>query len=159
MLEVVKILGAQAGERGAEDLGVAADPVMHARFERLARFAVDPQFAGLVAVLNEDGGRILILRFAGESGTAFQNQDVETAPCQSTGQGSAAHARADDDDIGRTGHPFIEPASKPRMKNLPSRTCRIMVGAAARLTSLVRASCDDWHSRSQQIEDAWGRQL
>src|SRR3954454_1100813 len=145
MLEVIKILGPQAGERGAENLGVAADPIMHAGFERFARSTIDPQFTGFVAVLNEDGGRFLVLRFAGEPGTAFQYQDVETAPCQSTGQRSAAHARADDDDISRTGHPFIEPASRPRIKNLPSRTYRIMVGAAAMAApAMTTVQLTDW---------------
>src|SRR3954447_11659898 len=145
MLEVVKILGAQAGERGAEDLGVAADPVMHTRLERLTRFAVDPQFAGLVAVLNENGGRGLVLRLAGEPGAAFEYQDVETAPGQRVSERAAAHARADDDDIGRTGHPFIEPASRPRMKNLPSKTYRIMVGAAAMAApAMTTVQLTDW---------------
>src|SRR6516164_3073446 len=81
MRQFAKIAFAQAQQDGAIHLGVAADPVMDARLERLA-VLVMPGLARLVAVLGEHGFRAPVFPLARQVIAAFEDQDALARPGQ-----------------------------------------------------------------------------
>lgn len=89
MLEIIEILRAKAREGGAKDLGVASDPVVNARVERPAGVDVVPDFPGLVPVLDEERGRVLVLRFLRQFRPPLEDEDAESLAGKRAGKRAA----------------------------------------------------------------------
>src|SRR5215469_12244374 len=73
MAQLAEILAAQAVQRGAEQLGRAANEVVHLRLKWPA-VAVVPGVRGYVAILVEYRGRVPVLRLAPEPVAALEDQ-------------------------------------------------------------------------------------
>jgi hypothetical protein len=69
-----EVLLAHAIERGAVQLGRAADKVVDLRLERLS-VAVVPRVLGDVSPVDEDVGGLPVLRLAWQPSAAFKQQD------------------------------------------------------------------------------------
>src|SRR6516162_10487859 len=98
MRQFAKIAFPQAQQHGAVHLGIAADPVMDARLERLA-VLVMPSLARLVAVLGEHGLRAPVFPLARQVIAAFEDQDALARRGQAVSKRAAAGAAADDDHV------------------------------------------------------------
>ncbi len=98
VLELAEVLLAQAVERGTVELRRSADEVVDLRLERLALVVV-PGVLRDVAVVDEDLGRIPVLRLAGKPIAALEQQDALPRGCEVTGESAAARAGADDDHV------------------------------------------------------------
>src|SRR5262249_54876960 len=85
-------------QRGAEQLGRAADEVVYLRLKWLA-VTVIPGVWRYVAILVEYRGRIPVLRLALEPVAALKDQNVLSRGCELPGQGAATRAAADDDEV------------------------------------------------------------
>ena len=96
--KLAEVLLAQTVERRAVELRGAADEVMDLRLERLP-LRVVPGVLRDVAVVDEDVLREPVRRLARQPVAALQQQDPLARRCQVAGQGAAARARADDDDV------------------------------------------------------------
>ena len=88
----------QAVERGAVELGRAADEVVDLRLERLP-VRVVPGVRRDVAVVDEDVLREPVLRLAREPVAALEQQDALARGREVPGERAAAGAGADDDDV------------------------------------------------------------
>src|SRR5215831_13165034 len=75
MAQLAEILAAQAIQRGAEQLGRAADEVVYLRLKWLS-VTVIPGVRRYVAILVEHRGCIPVLRLAPEPVAALEDQDV-----------------------------------------------------------------------------------
>src|SRR5262245_6755209 len=100
MLEDPEILFAEAVERGAVELGGAADEVVDLRLERLALLVV-PGVGRDVAVVDEDVGRRPVGRLAGKPVAALEQEDALARGREVAGERAAAGAGSDDDDVER----------------------------------------------------------
>src|SRR5262249_43674015 len=89
---------AEAQQRRAVHLGVAADVVVRARMERLAH-PVEPLLARLVAILEEHGARVPVLLLARQEVAALEQQDAQSGGSEAMDERAAARAGADDDDV------------------------------------------------------------
>jgi hypothetical protein len=98
VLELAEVLLAKAVERGAVQLGRAADEVVHLRLERLA-LGVVPGVLRDVAVLDEDVLGEPVRRLAREPAAPLEEKDLLAGRSQVMGQRPAACARADDDHV------------------------------------------------------------
>src|SRR5215468_283598 len=98
MAQHAEILAPQAIQRGAEQLGCAADEVVHLRLKWLA-MEVIPGVWRYVAILVEYRGCIPVLHLAPEPVAALQDQNVLSRRCELPGEGAATRATADDDDV------------------------------------------------------------
>ena len=98
MAQLAEVLLAQPVERGAVELGGAADAVVHLRLKRLPALVV-PRVRGDVAVLDEHGVRLPVLRLAREPVAALEQQDAQARGRQVADERAAARARADDDHV------------------------------------------------------------
>src|SRR5262252_5654164 len=98
MLELAEILFAQAKQRRAVHLGIAAHPIVDPGVERSAIPAV-PGLFRLILCIDEHGGRIPIFSFARQKITAFQEQDPLTARREPMGKGASPRTGANDDDV------------------------------------------------------------
>ena len=96
VLDDAEVFGAHAEHGGAVDLGLAADEVGLLGMERLAVLVL-PDFGGVVAVVEEDGGGIPVEFFLGEEGAALEDEDALAGAGEVEGEGSAACSGADDD--------------------------------------------------------------
>src|SRR6185437_14481160 len=92
------VLFAQAEERAAVDLGVAADEIMQAGMEALP-VATVPGFLGLIFGVDEHLLGAPVIVFALEVVAAFEEQDPLARRSEPQRQGPAACARADDDHV------------------------------------------------------------
>ena len=82
----------------AVDLGLATDEVGLLRMEVFAVFIL-PDFLGVIAVLEEDGGGGLVELFLREKGAALKDQDGFASPREMEGEGAAAGSGTDDDGV------------------------------------------------------------
>ena len=89
---------AQPVQRGAVELGGAADEVVHLRLERLA-VAVVPGVRRDVAVVDEHLVREPVLRLARQPAAALEQQDPLARGRQATHQRAAARAAPDHDHV------------------------------------------------------------
>src|SRR5215207_2041660 len=96
--DLPEVLRPEPKERGAVELGVAADVVVLLGRE-LVPFAVAPLLVGRVLPLQEDGGRIPVVTLAGEVATALEEQDALARRRQLPGERPSASSAADDDDV------------------------------------------------------------
>ncbi len=90
---------AEARQGGAEDLGVPADVVVHARGEEPPGRGVVPGFGVAVARGGEDVGRRPVLPFPRQEVAALHDQDPRAGAAQGVRQGRAAHAGAEHGDV------------------------------------------------------------
>ena len=93
-----EVLGAHAEHRGAVDLGLAADEVGLLGVEVLAVLVV-PGFAGVVAVVQEDGGGGPVELLLGQEGSALEDENALAGPGKAEGKGAAAGSGTDDDRV------------------------------------------------------------
>jgi hypothetical protein len=98
MTELAEVLLAETVERRPVELGRSADEVVDLRLERLALVVV-PGVLGDVAVVDEDVGGVPVLRLAGKPIPALEQKDPLARRREVTGEGAAARAGADDDDV------------------------------------------------------------
>ena len=94
-----KFFAAEAWQGCAVDFGIAADIVVHARFEFCASPGIDPVFRWFVTGFIKDGADLPVLRFLRQKIAAFDQQDARATFAQGVGECAAAHARANDDEI------------------------------------------------------------
>ena len=112
---LLEVALAQARKRGAVDLGVAANDVVHAGCERRAVDGI-PRVVRLVAPVDEDRLRRGVLRLLGQAMTALEHEDIHAALRQAVGERRPAHAAADDDDVSGEVHGPIPPRWAPRSR-------------------------------------------
>src|SRR5215831_19557440 len=98
MFDLAEILPAQAKQRRAVHLGIAAHPIVDPGMERSAILAV-PGLLRLILRIDEDGGGIPIFSFPRQKVTTFQEQDLLAAGGEPVREGASPRARADDDDV------------------------------------------------------------
>src|SRR5947207_15191574 len=98
MFELAKILLAQAKERGAVELGIAADVIVGVRVERLA-VLVEPALLSVVARLHVDGERAPILRLAADVITALDQENSLARRREAVSERPASRAGPNDDDV------------------------------------------------------------
>ncbi len=98
VLDVLEVALFHAHQGRAIEGGIAADPVIGVGDEGFV-VLVEPLFLGAVAVLDEDGVRIPVLRFLRQVLAALQDQDFLAGIGHGIGQRAAAGARSDDDDV------------------------------------------------------------
>src|SRR5437016_180970 len=89
---------AEAEERGAVELGIAADPVVRVGMERLA-VAVAPRLLRLILPLEVDRPRAPVVRLARHVLAALEEQDLLPRRGQRPRERAAAGAGADDRDV------------------------------------------------------------
>ena len=123
MLHLAEIAAAQPHQRRPIERGVAADPIVGVRAERLAGLVV-PLFLGPIAVLDEHRLGAPVLRLARQLFATFQDQDRLARRGQSLRQRPAPRARPDDHHV-KMRH-VLPPLSRPdrsiaRRRPLPRR--------------------------------------
>ncbi len=108
VLELAEVLGPQPVQRGAVELGGAADEVVHLGLERLP-VGVVPGVPRHVLPVHEDGAGIPVVHLAGQEVTPFEQQDPLAGRGQRAGQRAAARAGAYDDHVIVLSHvPILE---------------------------------------------------
>src|SRR5258708_4098190 len=98
MADLPEVLGTQAEQRGAVELGVAPDVVVDLRRELFAVLVV-PELGGPVLAFDEDGGGLPVVPFPRKVAAAFQDQDPLAGGSEPVGECAAAGSGADDDDV------------------------------------------------------------
>jgi hypothetical protein len=98
MLDLSEVILAQAKQRGAVHLRIAAHPIVDPGRERAAIAAV-PRLFRLIPCIGKHGGGIPIFSFTRQKITAFQKQDALAARREPVGEGASPSTRADDDDV------------------------------------------------------------
>lgn len=98
VLRLAEVAFAQPKQRRAVHLGIAADAVMGRRHE-CASAAVQPFFASLVAIADENSVRTPIFGFTRQIVAALQHQYAFPRGCQPPCRRRATGAAADDDDV------------------------------------------------------------
>src|SRR5262249_21597198 len=98
VLHLTEVLAAKPEQRGAVELGVAADPVVRVRMEGLA-VAVAPDLLRLILPREVDRPRAPVVRLAWHVVAALEEQDLLAGRGQRPRQRAAARARADDRDV------------------------------------------------------------
>src|SRR5215831_5858574 len=116
MRQFAEIAFAQAQQDGAVHLGIAADPVMDARLERLA-VLVMPGLARLVAVLGEHGLRTPVFPLARQVIAAFEDQDALARRGELMGERAAGAAADDDHVVTLNGHGRPPRVVQPRSRS------------------------------------------
>jgi len=84
VLQLTEVLPAQAEQRGAIELGVAAHIIIGVGMQFLAVF-VAPNFLGVVFALDVDGERTPVVLLARDIIAAIQDQDAEPGGGQVVG--------------------------------------------------------------------------
>ena len=92
MLDLPEVLGPQAEQGGAVELGVAADVVVLLGRELVA-LPVVPLLVGRVLALEKDRGRVPVVALAGEVAASLEQQDALSGRRQLPCEGPAACAR------------------------------------------------------------------
>ena len=95
---LAEVLLAQPEQRGAVELGVAADVVVGVRMERLAVLVL-PHFLGVVLRLDVDRPRAPVVLLAADVVAALEQQDPLAGRGEVIGERAAARAGADDDHV------------------------------------------------------------
>ena len=103
VVDDAEVFGAEAEERGAVDLGLAADEVGLLGVEVVV-VLVEPDVFGVVAVVEEDGGGVPVEFFLGEKRAALENENALAGLGEMEGEGSAAGSGSDDDGVVLVGH-------------------------------------------------------
>ena len=120
--EFGKILFAVAEQHRAVEFRVAADDVVIPRVEGLAVLVEPGLFRPEMAAL-EDGARIAGLGRVQQALALLENDDLRAASGQAGGDGGAAHAGADDDDVGighdRSGRHYFNRSDRLRRCAFP----------------------------------------
>src|SRR5258708_23673001 len=96
MFDLAEILPAQAKQRRAVHLGIAAHPIVDPGMERAAILAV-PGLFRLILCVEEDGGGIPIFSFTRQKGAAFQKQDPLAARREPMRERTSPRTRPDAD--------------------------------------------------------------
>ena len=99
-LEHPEVLAPEARQGRAVDLRAAADDVVDRRTERLAA-PVEVGIRRPVALGDEDLARAPVLGLARQVAAALDDEDLRAAVPERVGERPAAHAAADDRDVGR----------------------------------------------------------
>ncbi len=108
VLELAEIPGPQPVQRGAVELGGAADEVVHLRLERLP-VGVVPGVGRDVLAVHEHRAGIPVVHLAGQEIAPFEQQDPLAGRGQRVGQRAAAGAGAHDDHVIVLSHiPILE---------------------------------------------------
>src|SRR5215813_3377784 len=103
VLDLAEVLAAQAEERGAVELGVAADEVVRVRMERPA-LRVQPDFLRVVAGLEIDLPRVPVLPLARHEAAALEHENALACRRERVEQRAPAGPRPDDDHVVRRCH-------------------------------------------------------
>ena len=103
MADLAEVLRAQPVERGAVELGGAADVVVDLRLERLA-VGVVPGVLGDVLAVDEHRLGVPVVHLPRQVVAPLQQQDLLAGRGEGVGQRAAAGAAADDDDVVVVGH-------------------------------------------------------
>src|SRR5881409_562468 len=98
MLDLPEVLPAEAEERGAIELGVAAHPVVGVRVQ-LSTLRVPPYFLGVVFPLEVDRLRTPVVLLAWDVVAALEEQDALTGGGETMRQRSTPRPGPDDDDV------------------------------------------------------------
>src|SRR5215207_5560459 len=98
MPELAEVLFTQPEERGAVELGVAADPVIGVGVQ-LGAVPSPPLFPGLVATLDIDGAGAPVVRLPGDVVAPLQDQDLLARRRQPVSQRATAGAGTDHDNV------------------------------------------------------------
>src|SRR4029077_9578410 len=98
-LEHAEVLAPETRQGGAVDLGAAADEVVDGRMERPAT-TVKEWVRRAVALRDEHFPWTPVLGFARQVPASLDDQDLRAEVSEAIGHRSAAHAAADDRDIG-----------------------------------------------------------
>ena len=98
MLDRAEVLGAEAEERGAVELRVAADVVVLLRRELVA-VGVLPRFVRRVLGVEEDRVGVPVVALTRQVVAAFEQQDSLARRRELPGERAATGAAADDDDV------------------------------------------------------------
>src|SRR5204863_7443969 len=96
--DLAEIALAEADQRGAVELRIAADEVVRPGVELLA-VLVEPRLRDVVPVLDHHRVRVPVLLFAGHVGAAFEEKDPLSRGSEPMGERAAAGPGADDDDV------------------------------------------------------------
>ena len=141
VLQFAEVLLAHAVERGAVQLGGAADEVVHLRLEEgLVLGAVPAVGRDVPAVLEYvHGGPVR--RLAGQPVTAFEQQDALARRGEVAGERAAARPGPDHDDVITFGHVWLLSDGRAQAAGcpVPHRTpslARALTGAARRAEGL-----------------------
>jgi hypothetical protein len=103
VVDDAEVLGTEAEEGSAIDLGLTADEVGLLRMERLIVF-VEPNIFGVVAIVEEDGGGIPVEFFLRKKRATLKDEDALASLSQIECEGPAASSGSDDDDVILLGH-------------------------------------------------------
>ena len=96
--QLAEVLWPQPEQRGAVELGVAADVVVDLRRELVA-VPVEPELRGAVLPLDEHRRRLPVVPLPGQVVAALEQQDLLARGGQSVREGASAGAGADHDDV------------------------------------------------------------
>jgi hypothetical protein len=98
MGQLAEVLLPEPEERGAIELGVAADPLVGVRVQLLAGL-VAPLLRGLVLPLDVDGASAPVVQLARHVVAALEHQDALAGSGQAVRERAAAGTGPDDDDV------------------------------------------------------------
>ncbi len=107
MVDDAEVFGAHAEHGGTVDLGLATDEVGLLGMEVFAIFVL-PDFLGVVAVLEEDGGGGPVEFFLREEGAALEDEEGLAGAREMEGEGAAAGSGPDDDGVVDGGHEGLD---------------------------------------------------
>ena len=96
MAQLAEVALAQAKQRRAVELGVAAHVVIGVRMKFIA-VLVEPRFFSVVVGVDIDNLRVPVRLFAGNVVTSLQNEDALARRREMIRQGASPGARSDDD--------------------------------------------------------------
>ena len=99
VLQLAEVLLAHAVQRGAVQLGGAADEVVHLRLEERLVLGAVPVVGRDVAAVHEHVQGGPVLRLAGQPVAAFEQQDALARRGEVAGERAAARPGPDDDDV------------------------------------------------------------
>src|ERR1051325_6994426 len=98
MLQLAEVFFAQAEQRRAIELRVAAYVVVGVRMKRRTILVV-PSFLGVVLGFQVDGARAPVVLFARHVVAALQEQDAKAGGSQVVGQRATTRSRSNDDHV------------------------------------------------------------
>jgi hypothetical protein len=97
-----EVLAPEARQGGAVDLGAATDDVVDRRMKGFAA-PVEERIGGAISLGHEELPRAPVLGLTRQVVAALDDEDLRAAIAERVGERAAAHATADDGDVGRDG--------------------------------------------------------